>query len=386
VTVLVTSGLCCAANTFGYWQLVPLLPTVGHDLGLRADSLGLLWGLGPGFSGILMLPAGIAMDRFGRRPFLVVGTGVTVVALVARALASSSPWFAVAQVAFGLSGPMMVSASFTLAADAHEPRQRPAALGWVQMAFSLGQILGNLFGGAVGPAIGWRTMSLVTAVIPLALLIPAMRVPEPARARPWRLEAEELGHLRSFLADRFILAVGGFTMLGFGATAAAQYLLPFLVHDQGLGPEVASLLMLPFLGASVVGAPLAGSLQARIGMSRALQGLLLGAIGAVLVIAALPHVLPVLVAGYLLLGLASTPITTFAASMFADHALRTGRAGVGTAFGASRLGQAVGSASAPPVSGSFYVGFGGPAAFLSLAALLAASLVLVVVAARSGRG
>jgi predicted MFS family arabinose efflux permease len=366
----------------GYWLLVPLLPNVAHDLRLRPDTLGLIWGVGPTIAAILQLPTGLAADRFGRRRVLMVGLVTMAAGMLLRAASVSVPVFGLSQFMLGLTGPLLITASFSAVADAYSTGARVRALGLVQAGFSLGQVIGNLLGGVVGTAVGWRLLSLIAVALPAALVLPVLLMKEsPSHAQPAGL-GSAFGGLLRFITRPAALAIGGFTLLGILSLFAASYLLPFLVTSRGLTPSVASLLLVPFLGGAIVGAPAAGALAQRVGMAVPLVGAIVAGVAGMVAVAAFPAGLAALAVCYLAFGVAASTVSSFAAALFSELAVTSGGAGVGSAVGGSRFGQAIGMASSSPTGGTLYVHGGVSGAFYGLSAVLVLALALAVVATR----
>lgn len=110
-----------------------------------------LLGLGPAIflasSGLAALPAGRAMDRYGRRPVIVVGflvaaLGCGVVALATRT--SSTPVVIAGMVMTGAAGGVALLIR-TAAGDMYPPERRARGIGYV--------LFGAVFGAILGPAV-----------------------------------------------------------------------------------------------------------------------------------------------------------------------------------------------------------------------------------------
>ena len=77
----------CAVQVAAYasfFNLTPLFPEVGADLGMDAGALGALVGFGGIVSLLAQLPAGSGGDTFGRRPFFAVGLVLACLGLLLR--------------------------------------------------------------------------------------------------------------------------------------------------------------------------------------------------------------------------------------------------------------------------------------------------------------
>src|SRR5207237_1593451 len=128
----------------------------------------------------LQLPVGMAADRLGRRPFMVLGLCLLVVTQLLRWQSYTPLVFTVAQCGIGLCLPMLLSGSSAAVADAYEHvAGRAQALGILFASGNVGQVAGYIVTGAGEALFDWRQLSLAFVLLPLGLLPFAARLPEP---------------------------------------------------------------------------------------------------------------------------------------------------------------------------------------------------------------
>jgi MFS family permease len=122
---------------------------------LGADALGVGIGIGAfSVAALLLRPVvGWASDRYGRRPNLLVGGGLTVIALLAHLAVDSLPAFVVVRAALGVGEAFFFVAALATISDLAPPDRRGEAIN----VASLGLYLGL----AIGPFIGETTLSAV---------------------------------------------------------------------------------------------------------------------------------------------------------------------------------------------------------------------------------
>ena len=325
----------------------PLLDTLGRSFGLAGGSAGLIvtvTQLGYAAGLVLVVPLGDLVDR--RR--LVSGVSVlTALALLGAALAPSFTLFQLASLAIGLTAvvaQVLVPFAAHLAADADRGR----VVGRVMTGLLLGVLLARVVAGAVSDAIGWRALfaaaaglMLVQAVV-LGRLLPAgrgeARMSYPALLRSvGRLVREE-----PLLRRRAL-----YGMSVFGAFSVLWTGLPFLLARPPYGYGDTVIGMFGLLGvAGALMASFAGHLHDR-GRTRVFTGVFLSvAVGAFVLMGALPHALPALVVGVVLLDLGTQGTQVLNQSTI--YALRPeARSRLTTAYmTAFFLGGALGSAAA----------------------------------------
>jgi predicted MFS family arabinose efflux permease len=84
-----------------YFNLTPLYPEVGRDLGLDAGALGTLIGIGGIVSVLVQVPAGSGGDRWGRRPFFAIAMLLLALSQLARWQSVAPPMLLAAQILGG---------------------------------------------------------------------------------------------------------------------------------------------------------------------------------------------------------------------------------------------------------------------------------------------
>jgi MFS family permease len=130
--------------------ILPMLPTMGSDLGLDRFALGLLVGVYPLTSVIASPLWGRVSDRLGRKPALLGSLAGAALAFVSFGFATSYQGLFLARALQGLSGSAR-GIGFAVMSDTTEGGERAAGMGSVSAAmaaaFTLGPILGAAFMG-----------------------------------------------------------------------------------------------------------------------------------------------------------------------------------------------------------------------------------------------
>lgn len=140
-----------AAGMAALYGMVELATAVATLTFVEAGGTRALAGLAPAAflatAAVTALPAGRAMDRFGRVPILAIGFGVGVCACLTAALGAAAESVAAVVVGFLLGGASTgtVMLSRTAAADMYPPEQRARGIGMI--------LFGAVFGALLGPAV-----------------------------------------------------------------------------------------------------------------------------------------------------------------------------------------------------------------------------------------
>ena len=168
-------------------SLVPLLPSVQHDLGLSSVETGLLLTTTTLAMLVAAMPIGYAANRFGTRVPLLVAAALMPLALVGQALAGNLELLLAARLLFGLSfGILWVIGPARAAAGG----RGASGTGPLIAASGVGWLVGPIVAGVIADATGWRIASAVLAVATLPL------IPLVARYAAPRTTGERLESLR----------------------------------------------------------------------------------------------------------------------------------------------------------------------------------------------
>lgn len=353
--------------TVAYFAITPVAPAIAHDLGLGADTLGLVIGLNALVGAATMVPVGVVADRYGRRPFLVAGLGVVVFILVSRAAATNVYWLAASMVGVGVAAPMLAAGGFAIVAEAYQPQgSRVRALGFLQAAGNFGQLIGILPTGLLAAVVGWRLATVALVAVPVVLLPFAFTVPRPPGRAPEASLAGELGKAIRFLAQPRAIALVAIAASSVGTAVSATYLLPFVARSEGADQAAIGFLLVPFLAGAVAGPPLGGLLADRFRAARPLLVVLLLVSGSA-VLLAFDHTLLTVVPAYLVVGAGTGASAVLTISMVVEQLELAGEAGLGAGLAAVRLGQQVGPGLGPVLIGLAFTHVGVAGAFVALA-------------------
>jgi len=154
--------------------VVPLLVVQGLEL--DPVWIGIAFTVAAVVQGALLLPAGKAVDRIGRRPTLLAGGAVTAAALAGLAAATGPVSLLLWTALFAAGGSVLGVAPAAIVGDVVQGKGGTAVAVW-QMASDLGSVLGPLLAGFLIDRGSFGTALVVSAVVVAACTLPALRVP-----------------------------------------------------------------------------------------------------------------------------------------------------------------------------------------------------------------
>ena len=193
---------------------LPALPAMADDFHSSDSQLQLtltLYALG---SAISLLISGPLTDRFGRRPVLLAGLFLYVVATAACALANSLSVLIVARLFQALGGCCTTVIGRVIVRDYFDRHEQARLLGLISMAMAVSPMAAPVLGSLMLPFIHWRGLFVVLGVIGSGLYLvvyrrlPETRPPEVAAAPPSNLLRIYGQLLRDRYFLRYALAIG----------------------------------------------------------------------------------------------------------------------------------------------------------------------------------
>jgi MFS family permease len=208
---------------------------------LAADALG--FGISIAAFSIAALLArpivGWASDRYGRRPLLIIGAGVTIAALLLHVVTTDLVVFTIARAGLGIGEGFFFVAALAAGSDMAPESRRGEAISFLSLSLYMGVVVGPFVGEIVLDQGGFDLVWLVAAAMAGVALLLTFLVPETAPARTAQgvevvggAAAPSAGRARLFhpkgLLPGLIILAGAWGMSGFFT------FLPFYADDVGL--------------------------------------------------------------------------------------------------------------------------------------------------------
>ena len=119
----------------------------------------------------LLLTAGSAADRYGRRRMLLAGLVLFGVGSLAAGLASTSGQLIAARAGMGVGGALLVTATLAVAMQVFDAAERSRAIGIWAATSALGFAIGPPIGGTILAHLPWGAIFLINVPIVLVCLV-----------------------------------------------------------------------------------------------------------------------------------------------------------------------------------------------------------------------
>lgn len=227
----------------------------GGSEGLSGEELGRLGAFA--FAGLVVgiLLTGPLADRFGAKPFAILGNVLTVVGLAGMSLSQNYIMLLAMIGLIGL-GAGVLDMILSPVVAALNPESRSSAMNWLHSFYAVGAVVTILIATlALAAGLGWRTVCWLVMPLPLFLIVSfiPLRFP-PMITDQGRIQFRVLVKKSGFLIALAAIFLGGATELGL-----AQWLPAYAELSLGFSKEVAGTGLLLFsiamaLGRMVIGA------------------------------------------------------------------------------------------------------------------------------------
>lgn len=146
------SFINAVARTGALFSIIPLVGTT--RLGLSATEIGFSMAFGSVAGVVLTYPAGMLVDRIGRKAVIVPATIATGLAFLAYGVAPAFGWFLLASGIWGVASSAAGAAPASYAADIAPKAYSATAMGAYRTLSDAGYVIGPILLGAVADGFG----------------------------------------------------------------------------------------------------------------------------------------------------------------------------------------------------------------------------------------
>ena len=275
---LATSAVLTLLVSFGPLSTdlyLPALPTIAGVFGATTGAAQLTLSVFMLGFAVGMLAYGPLSDRFGRRPLILGGIGLFIIASIGCALANSLEMLIAMrflQAIGACCGPVLGRATVR---DIYAPEEAARVLAYMALAMGVAPAVGPIVGGVLTEWLGWRstfvTLTLFGAVVGAAVLLVLGETnthKDPTATRLGRLA----GNYRRLARHRVYLGyviVQGCGYAGIFAFISASSFI--LIDGVGLTPLVFGLSFTTVVLGFMLGTLISGRTVGRLGLDRLIQ-------------------------------------------------------------------------------------------------------------------
>ncbi|WP_261817926.1 MFS transporter [Vibrio gallicus] len=300
--LLMSSAVSATAANLYYNQ--PILPQIGHDLGLTSAQLGTIPAAGQiGYATALLLLSPLG-DKLPRRRLISVLSMLLITSSLLAFSANSLLVLIVACFAIGLSA-NITQQLIPFAASLSTPENKGKVIGTLMTGLTIGILLSRTLSGFIGEQFGWRAVFLMSASLATLfglLLYKFLPENKPTNNMPYLQLVASMGSLlKQHLILRQSALTGAFWFASFNALWAT---LALHVHQSPFNYDAQQAGLFGIIAlAGVVGARVSGVLVAKVGSRNMINAALLLIASGFIVSALFGNNLIGLIAGIILVDL-----------------------------------------------------------------------------------
>jgi MFS family permease len=241
-------GVALSSADQGLFSLA--MPAILKEFGVGIEAVSLILSLSFAAAAILVVPAGMLADRFGRRWVFGTLLGISAFCVGCHALAATLPGLAALRILGFAVGAGLYPIANTLVIEAAPPARRGLWSGALQTGYPLGFFLASLIAAPMMAHGGWRASFLPAfALVPVAAVI-AFTLRDPPRAAEAAKERVPFILLLRPPLRRLTLTCLFGSFLVSLAIGTFSYFLPTFLQ-QGRGMETASAIRLTGLSYAI---------------------------------------------------------------------------------------------------------------------------------------
>ncbi len=257
------AGMMCLAIAL---NLLPVFLTtlsidLGGSAGLSNEQLGRLAAVT--FIGLVtaILFTGPLADRFGPKPFTIIGNALIGLGLLLMGLAPGYTTLCIAMCIMGV-GAGILDMVLSPIVSALQPQHRAAAMNWLHSFYCTGAAVTVLAGAsALRFGLGWRALCLWLTLMPVLVGVAFMFMQMPSLVA----EGGERTRLRHLLRrPYFLLALAAIFLGGATEVGLAQWLPAYAEKSLGYSKWTSGMSLLVFSVAMAIGRIGAGLIGARV--------------------------------------------------------------------------------------------------------------------------
>jgi Arabinose efflux permease len=272
--MLIVVGLLNADQNIINSMLVP----IETEFHVNDAAIGFMSGLFTLVGAAISLIWGYLSDKSNRKNLFTFTVLIGQIPCLLTAFVTNYTQFFWLRILTGIGVGASFPVVFSMLGDLYDEKQRTMAVTWMTTVMGVGQILGQLFGGYLGPVYGWRFPFLLTSIPNLLILVLFyIMVAEPKRgageAELSQIIAEGQLYNKTIKFSDYLSLIKVKTnvylfLQGIAGTipwgAIPLFLVKFLTEAKSLTIEQATTIFLLFAVGNVLGTVLGGAFGGRL--------------------------------------------------------------------------------------------------------------------------
>ncbi|MET4654891.1 DHA1 family multidrug resistance protein-like MFS transporter [Exiguobacterium sp. PvP048] len=233
----------------GIGLVIPVTPTIMNELNISGSTVGYMVSAFA-FAQLVLSPlAGRAVDKYGRKPMIIIGLFIFSMSELLFGLGQSVEVLFASRILGGVSAAFIMPAVTAFIADITTNATRPKALGYMSAAISTGFIIGPGIGGFLAD-IGTRVPFFFAAALGLtAMVLSVFTLREPERHYEQTTTPQQKNGFRKIFSPLYFIAFMVLLISSFGLASFESLFALFV--DRKFGFTAKDIALAISLGAIV---------------------------------------------------------------------------------------------------------------------------------------
>jgi len=162
--------------SLGNSMVAPVIPVFARSFEVSFTSASLVFVAAQLGHLAVTFPAGVLMDKIGRRPVLLAGPVLTAVGSFATPFSPSFEWMVVCRFIVGAGAQLWQESRMVVIADTVGHRQRARQIQWMMGVSRAGHLFGPALGGLLAAGIGIWIPFVLHGILTLLAIIPSFKL------------------------------------------------------------------------------------------------------------------------------------------------------------------------------------------------------------------
>ncbi|HTN35800.1 MAG TPA: MFS transporter [Arachidicoccus sp.] len=244
----------------------PLGAHLSRVLHITSAQFGLVVSAYAFSAGISGLITALFADKYDRKQLLLFFYIGFIAGTIFCGMANSYPLLLISRIVTGIFGGVIAAIIYTIITDSFSYSVRGRAVSFVQMAFSVSQVMGIPLGLFLTDRFNWQVPFRVIAAVSIILLLIIIKWMIPVPKTASKSNGESLKQFIKVLRSKAyqpayfisaILAIGGFLLMPYASI--------YLINNVGIKESQLPLIYMAAGGCTVIATPLLGILSDKIG-------------------------------------------------------------------------------------------------------------------------
>lgn len=157
-------------------MVAPVIPVFAKSFDVNFTTASLVFVVAQLGALAVTFPAGVLMDKIGRRPVLLAGPVLTAVGSFATPFSPSFEWFLVCRFIVGGAAQLWQESRMVVIADSVDHRQRARQIQWMMGVSRAGHLFGPALGGFMAAGLGLWIPFVLHGILTVLAIIPSFKL------------------------------------------------------------------------------------------------------------------------------------------------------------------------------------------------------------------